>query len=189
PRAEAQDCAAGLLCDCSGETIAASSNSTLSAPPAPFLGSLAPGVVNQDLAHRLGGDSEEVGAVLPAWTGLIGQPQISLVDQRSRLERVVGTLSAHMTVSDAPELLIDQRGQLDESGTVSVTPVHQELGHSMRRDRNLTHKLFSVAYHSHKFSAPRSFSKKTFDSDDHFDRSFSCMVVKGKPQRQREQEI
>ena len=95
--------------DCSGETIAASSNSTLKAPPPRFWARLTPGVANQNLAHRSGGDGEEVGAVLPAWIGLVGQAQISLVDQRRRLQRVAGAFSAHMTMSEASEFLIDQR--------------------------------------------------------------------------------
>jgi hypothetical protein len=38
---------------------------------------------------------------------LIGQAQINLVHQRRRLQRVVGTLSAQMTMGNAPQFLID----------------------------------------------------------------------------------
>jgi hypothetical protein len=48
-----------------------------------------------------------MGAALPVWIGLIGQAQISLVDQRRGLQCVVGRLSTHMTMSDAPEFFID----------------------------------------------------------------------------------
>src|SRR6266446_6890598 len=74
---------------------------------AALLRSIAPGVTDQDLTHGASGDGEEVGAILPARIGLVGQTQISLVDQRRSLQCVVGTLSTHMTMSDAPEFFID----------------------------------------------------------------------------------
>jgi len=58
------------------------------------------------------------------------------------LQCVVGTFSAHMTMSEASEVFIDQRGQFRQGSIVAVTPVFQELGDSMRRDRRLIHKLF-----------------------------------------------
>jgi hypothetical protein len=58
-----------------------------------------------------------------------------------------------MMMSEASEFLIDQRGQFREGGIVPVTPVFQELGDSVLRDRRLIHKLFLVAYHLQKFSA------------------------------------
>jgi hypothetical protein len=50
-----------------------------------------------------------------------------------------------MTMSQASEFFIDQRGQFREGGIVPVTPVFQELGDSMPRDRRLIHKLFLLA--------------------------------------------
>ena len=115
-------CRSTISFDCSGETSAASSSSILSAPPPRFWRSLTLGVANQDLAHRAGGHGEEVGTVLPAWIGLVGQAQISLVDQRRRLQRVVGTFCAHIMMGEASEFLIDERGQFCEGSIVSVTP-------------------------------------------------------------------
>jgi hypothetical protein len=60
-----------------------------------------------------------------------------------------------------------------------VTPLLQELGHSMRRDRRLIHKLLSLAYHPQKSSARRSFPQKKLNSDDHFDPQFLLMEMKG----------
>jgi len=45
-----------------------------------------------------------------------------------------------------------------------------------------------VAYHRQKFSAHAEAFPKNFYSDDHFDRPFLFMGVKGKPQQQLEQE-
>jgi hypothetical protein len=42
--------------------------------------------------------------------GLGGQAQISLVDQRRRLQCVLGMLSLHKMMSEAPKFFIDQRG-------------------------------------------------------------------------------
>jgi hypothetical protein len=65
-----------------------------------------------------------------------------------------------MTVSEALEFLIDQRGQFRESSIVPVTPVRQELGHSLRRDRRRIHKLFFIPYHRKKFLQAQAFPKK-----------------------------
>jgi len=46
---------------------------------------------------------------MPVWIGLVGEAHVNLVDQRRRLQCVVGTLSAHMMMSETPEFLIDQR--------------------------------------------------------------------------------
>jgi hypothetical protein len=40
---------------------------------------------------------------------LIGQAQISLVDQRRRLQCMVGSFCGHLTMSEAAEFLIDER--------------------------------------------------------------------------------
>ena len=74
---------------------------------AALLRSLTLGVVNDDLAHRSGGHGEEMGAALPVWIGLVGQAQISLVDQRRGLQCVVRTLSLHKMMSEALEFFID----------------------------------------------------------------------------------
>ena len=139
-------CRSTISFDCAGETIAASSNSTLSAPPPRFWDLLTSGVINNDLAHRSGGYGEEVGAVLPARIGLIGQAQISLVDQRRSLQCVIGTLPAHMTMSDASKFLIDQRSQFREGSIVPVTPSRQETGHFLLRNRGRIHNRSFTAY-------------------------------------------
>jgi hypothetical protein len=48
-----------------------------------------------------------MGAALPVWIGLVGQAQISLVDQRRGLQCVVRTLSLHKMMSEALEFFID----------------------------------------------------------------------------------
>ena len=36
---------------------------------------------------------------------------------------------AHVTVSEAPEILIDERRELGKSAFISLAPMRQELGH------------------------------------------------------------
>jgi len=45
-----------------------------------------PGVVDQDLAHDVAGDGEEMGAAVPAFLFVLDELEIGLVDQDGRLE-------------------------------------------------------------------------------------------------------
>ena len=108
--------------DCSGETSAASSNLFCARPRRAFAlaGSC---VVNQDLAHRSGRHGKKVRPVRKAWFALVRQTQISLVDQRRRLQRVIGTLPLHIMMSETSKFLINERGQLLERSIVPMAPV------------------------------------------------------------------
>ena len=128
--------------------------------PAALLGSLTPGVGNQDLTHRSGGDGEEVRAVLPVWISLVGQAQISLVDQCRSLQCVIGTLPVHLTMSDAPEFVINQRSQFREGSIVPLTPSREEVGHSLLRDRRRIHNRSSQAISPKNLCTPKAFPKK-----------------------------
>jgi len=46
-----------------------------------------------------------------------------------------------------------------------------------------------VAYHPQKFSARQSFSEKTLDSDDHFDRPFLFMGVEGNYETKKKSQL
>ena len=50
--------------------------------PAALLTLPAPGAIDEDAAHGLGGDSNELRAVLPLLLGFLDQPQVGLVHQR-----------------------------------------------------------------------------------------------------------
>ena len=60
-------------------------------------GPAGPGVINQHAAHHLRGDANEVRPVLPGSLGLIDQTKVRLVDQRSRLQRMVGSFAPHLS--------------------------------------------------------------------------------------------
>src|SRR5262249_54309976 len=63
-----------------------------------FSGQPRPSMINQNAPHRLGGDAEEVGAVLPSYVSLIYQLDVSLVRQRRRLQRVTCAFSPHIAL-------------------------------------------------------------------------------------------
>ena len=65
-------------------------------------------MVDEDAPHRLGGDREEVRAVLVPGPVLIDEAQIGLVDERGRLQRVFRPLFGQVFLCDAPEIRVDQ---------------------------------------------------------------------------------
>ena len=60
-----------------------------------------PGEVDEHAAHQPGGHREEVRAILPLDAADIDQPKVDLVDERSGLEHVIGTLTSHVPLGYA----------------------------------------------------------------------------------------
>jgi len=52
------------------------------------------GVIDQDPAHNIRRDAEKMGAVLPLDVFLIDELQVSFMNKRGRLQRMVGALAA-----------------------------------------------------------------------------------------------
>ena len=71
-------------------------------------------VVDENPAHRLRRDPEEVRAVLPPDVALLDELHKRLVDQRRRLERVVLALAPQVARGAASQLAVDQREELVE---------------------------------------------------------------------------
>ena len=67
-------------------------------------GSPPPGVIDQDTSHRLSGDAVEMAAILPMDPLLAAQPDICLVDECRRLQRVARPLPAEIGRCKLPEL-------------------------------------------------------------------------------------
>jgi hypothetical protein len=65
-------------------------------------------VINQDVAHQLCGESEELSAILPVQITLIDEAEIGFVDDSRSLQGVIRALSAHVVMSQTVQLLIDQ---------------------------------------------------------------------------------
>src|SRR5262249_36511670 len=83
-------------------------------------------MVDEDAAHRLSRDGEEVGAVLPVHAPVVDQAHVRLVDQRSGLQAVAGPLAFHVAVREAAKLVVHDRGQPGERALVAVAPGTQE---------------------------------------------------------------
>src|SRR5712692_828785 len=76
---------------------------------------------------------------------LIGQPQISLVYQSCRLQRVSRTLATQVAARQPMELVVYQGHQLFQSALVTPTPSFEELRDTLRRTcRHLITSFFSV---------------------------------------------
>ena len=83
-------------------------------------------MLDQNTAHQLRGYREEMGPILPLHPLVIHQADIGFIDQRGRLEAVVGALTSHVAVRQPAELRIDDRRQLVEGELVSVAPGAEE---------------------------------------------------------------
>lgn len=69
---------------------------------AAFEGVLGAGVVNEDAAHELGGDAEEMSTALPSDTGLVDELHVCFVDEGGGLKGVIGAFAAHVVGCDFP---------------------------------------------------------------------------------------
>ena len=68
-------------------------------PASPFRSAVRARVIHENAAHRLGGDPKKVCSILPPDIALLDEPEECLVDECSRLERVIGTLAPQVSRS------------------------------------------------------------------------------------------
>ena len=81
------------------------------------------GVIDQDAAHDVRGDTKEMRPILPIHLPLIDEPDEHFVDERRRLEGVVSPFASQLTGCDATEFGVDEWQQLIERTPVAATPV------------------------------------------------------------------
>jgi hypothetical protein len=74
---------------------------------AAHLGFVGAGAVDEDTAHDVGGDTDEVFAILPVDV-LFGEAEVGFVDEGGGLEGVVAALAAHVGGGDAMEFGVDE---------------------------------------------------------------------------------
>src|SRR5690606_6641532 len=95
--------------------------------PAPtLLGRPAGGGVRQDLPHRPRGHAKEVDAVPPRLVGRGYQLQVSLVDERRRVERVAPAVAPHGR-GQAAELIVDETEDTVQGLAVAAAGRAQEM--------------------------------------------------------------
>jgi hypothetical protein len=85
-------------------------------------------VIDEDAAHQLGRDSEEVRAAGEARLPLIDELEVRLVDECRRLQGVAGALAPQVARGQAPQLRVDERHQLVERARVAAAPTLQKYG-------------------------------------------------------------
>lgn len=75
---------------------------------APFQGLFSPRVFNENLTHRFGSDNEEMSPAVPVtFATWFHQPQIGLVYQGRRLQRVLRTFRGHLRRRQFAQFIID----------------------------------------------------------------------------------
>lgn len=105
---------------------------------AAFAGLVAAGVVDQDLAHQVGRDAEEVGAAFPFDAGLVYEAEIGFMDEGGGAEGVFLAFIAHVGAGEPAQFGIDQGQEGIDSGVISCGEVHQKAGDI----RRFGHKRF-----------------------------------------------
>ena len=102
---------------------------------------LAARLLDQDLAHRPRRGAEEVPPALPAGILVADQPQVGLVDQGGRLERLPGAQLLRQRRGQAAQLVVDRRQQVRRRpGLFRRLPPHSSpcsfAGHVPRWERS-----------------------------------------------------
>ena len=87
-------------------------------------------VIDEYAPHQLGGNAEEMGAILPSGVSLIDELQIRLVDERGWLQRVTGTFAAQIVTRETAQFVVNQRHQFLERRLVAVAPIDEQLGYA-----------------------------------------------------------
>jgi len=77
---------------------------------------LAPGILHQDAANGLGGGGEEMAAMVPVLAvGCADQPEVSLMNERGRLQGVARRLVGQPSGGETAQLFVDEREQVGSS--------------------------------------------------------------------------
>jgi hypothetical protein len=92
------------------------------------------GVIDQDAAHDVRGDTKEMRPILPVDLPLIDEPDEDFVHKGRRLECVASPLLPKLARGNAAELRIDEWQQLIERGPVAATPIAEQCRDVARRD-------------------------------------------------------
>ena len=101
--------------------------------PAAALGRLVTlGVIDQDLAHHMGGDSKEPRPGVAIGDGLVHEPHICFVYQSRRLKRVIEAFAAEITRGEPPQFAVHQGQQVIQRGLATAAPRQQQSSDASR---------------------------------------------------------
>jgi len=91
--------------------------------PAAFLGVMAPAVVDEDAAHQLCCDTQELLPVLPTNFSLIGEAEIGLMHQSGCLQGVIAALPPQVTGRQTPQFRVEQHDQFGHCLVIFIAEV------------------------------------------------------------------
>jgi hypothetical protein len=84
-------------------------------------------MVYQDAAHDLCGYGKKMCAALPVDVWHVDQPQIGFIDRGGSLQRMAGTLDAHIAARKTAQFFIPERHQAIKRLPIALTPADEEL--------------------------------------------------------------
>jgi hypothetical protein len=84
------------------------------------------------MSHQLGRQPEELRTRLPVHASLVDEAQIHFVDQRRRLQSVIGALATKMIARQSPQFVIDKRHQFGGRILVAIAPTEKKRRDIMR---------------------------------------------------------
>ena len=87
-------------------------------------------MIDEDVAHGLGCDRQEVGPRLPVDAIQLNELEVGLVHERGRVEGVAPALITELAAGDGPQLLVEDRDQLVEDSAIAAFDLEEEIGHS-----------------------------------------------------------
>ena len=96
-------------------------------------------MVDQDPAHQLGGDAEEVRAALPVDLSLPGELEEGLVDERGRLEGVIAPLPGKIPGRERVQLVVHEGDQAFQGRAAAGLPLPQQAS-DIRSGRLFLHR-------------------------------------------------
>jgi hypothetical protein len=88
-----------------------------------FLRALPARVINQDPAHHARGNCEKMRAVLPLWVILAVESQVNFMNEGRGLKRVPAALATQMTMSQMPQLVVNDRHKLFQCSSITAAPL------------------------------------------------------------------
>jgi hypothetical protein len=85
--------------------------------------------IDQNLAHQIGRNPEELGTVVALHVSLVDQPEISFIDERGRLQGMTGSLAAEMSGrQDTSRRVISTDSAVITASSSRILYLHERAG-------------------------------------------------------------
>src|SRR5947209_7320961 len=93
-------------------------------------------MIDENVAHRLRCDCEEVRTIVPLLILIPRQSDIRLMNKGRRLQSMPRVLATHVSARHAMQFRVNERHELIPSGLVSLSPFDEQLGDLRRSHTN-----------------------------------------------------